>query len=388
MTTLDQRSTEAPFGRSVPSQSSRCRGTTLRIHAKEVVTPSLRRQHAAESVHDQLRILETADNEYNESILPFRQRTNSTTSVDTIRIRSTATTTPKNDTDVVIAQISAPHSRNPSPTSSSCKQGSKRKPSFQFIPTHSETTSALSLCTASAKVSRKKRSKKSGSGPVPKPPPTIFNVGQLSESVTVPTSTTVTITQPDFSFDDISSWTMDTLPTIPSPPDSPIIRSNTLTPTSPNANLSHSAPSDAPFSTPYDEDALFENEIPFPFNKHSGVIIENMGIKKAKNLNKGKGSLLNRHITTVEDMHLHSSPTSTFPLTLPSPSRNTTDLNQLAGITLPHTTTPKISVAGPSSSTKDAWGCIHLGPADYELSIAFPQTSHFEVWDMDDECVF
>ncbi|PPR03468.1 hypothetical protein CVT24_012680 [Panaeolus cyanescens] len=34
---------------------------------------------------------------------------------------------------------------------------------------------------------------------------------------------------------------------------------------------------------------------------------------------------------------------------------------------------------------KDAWGCIHLGPSECELSIRFPQTPHYETWDLEDE---
>jgi hypothetical protein len=387
MTTLYERCSEAQFGRSAASHSSRCRNTPLQIHTKEEITQPIRRKHAAESVrHVQSRNLETADHEYNESSLPLRQRTNSATSIDTLRIRPTATKL-KNNTDVVIP---APRTHSASPTSSSFKQGSQQNPFFQSITTtQSETSPPLPLCTPSAKTPSKKKSKRSGGGPVPKPLPTIFDVGQsslLSGLVTLPTSITTTTTHPDFSLDDIPSRNMDTLPSIHSPPHSPITRNNTITATSPNSQLPYSAPSDAPFSTPYDEDALLEHEIPFPFNKHAGVIIENMGIKKAKNLNKGKESLLNRHITTAgSDLHPHSTPT--LPLTLRSVSRNTTDPNQLEGLPLPHTPTPKIPV-GPSSSKKDVRGYIHLGPADYELSIAFPQTSHFEVWDMDDEYVF
>ena len=391
MTTLDERRSEAQFVRSAVSHSSRCRNTVetpLRIQNKGEITQPIRRKHAAESVcHVQSRNLETADHEYNESSLPLRQRTNSVTSIDTLRIRPTATKL-KNDTDVVIPHVSAPRTHSASPTSSPFKQGSQQHSFFQSITTtQSETSPSLSLCTASAKAPPKKKSKKSGGGPVPKPLPSIFNVGQSSllfELVTLPTSITATTTHSDFSVDDIPSWNMNTLPSIHSP-HSPITRNNTVTATSPSSQLSYSAPSDAPFSTPYDEDALLENEVPFPFNKHAGVIIENMGIKKAKNLNKGKESLLNRHITTAgSDLHPHSTPA--LPLTLRSVSQNTTDLNQLAGLPLPHTPTPKI----PSrpSSKKDAWECIHLGPADYELSIAFPQTSHFEVWDMDDKYVF
>ena len=375
MTTLDERPSETQFGRSAASLFSRCRDTHLRIHAttKGESTQLIRRKHPTESV--QSCASEITDHEYNESILPFRQRTNSTTSIDTIRIRPTATKL-KNDLDVVLAH-------SPTPTSSSSfNQSSKQK---QFIPTQSETTPSLSLSTPTPKASRNKKSKKSGSGPVPKPLPTIFDVGRSSLSsglLTLPSSTASTTATTDLSLNDISPCTMGTLPSIPSPPHSPITRNNTITTASRNAT-SHSAPSDAPFSTPYDEDALLENEIPFPFNKHAGVIIENMGIKKAKNLNKGKESLLKRHITTVGPA-LPSHSSSTLPLTL---RRNTTDLNQLADIPLAHTISPTIPV-GPSSSIKDAWGCIHLGPADYELSIAFPQTPHFEVWDMNDEYVF
>ena len=383
---LDERSPEAQFGRSA-THTSKCRNIHPRTHPKEEIFQPIRRKRAADSARSaapswNARDLEVADHKYNESTFSFRQRTNSTTSIDIIQIRSTATKL-KNDTVVVAAtQKPAPHNSILSPTS--FKQDSKQKSSFQSITTQSES---LSLTTANAKAPRKKKLKKGGNGPVPISLPTIFNVGQLSllsGLVALPSTTTLTIataTYSDLSLDDISSWNMHTLPST-SPSDSPVTRNNTSTIASPNAS-SNSAPSDAPFSTPYDEDALLENDIPFPFNKHSGVIIENMGVKKAKNLNKGRGSLLNRHITTVrpKDLYPQSGPTTFPPRSL---SRNSTDLDQLADI--PHTTTPKIPVA-PFPSTKDAWGCIHLGPADCELSIAFPQTSHFEVWDMDDEYV-
>lgn len=373
---LDERSPEAQFGRS--AATPRCRDTNHRTHPKEKIFQPIRRKQSRDA-----RVLEVTDHEYNESTFPFRQRTNSTTSIDTIRIRSTSTKL-KNSTGVVAAQKSAP--RNSSPSLTLFKQGSKQKSSFQSITTQSKSSS-LSLSTSNTKAPRRKRLKKSGNGPVPKPLPTIFNVGQTSllfelvalPSTTTSTTVTATTTHSTYSLDDISSWNMDTLPSIPSPPDSPTTRSNTPTTASQNA---YSAPSDAPFSTPYDEDALLENEVPFPFNKHSGVIIENMGVKKAKNLNKGKESLLNRHITTVgPDLYPHSGPT--LPLSLRSLNGNTTDFDPHI---IPHTTTPKIPVA-PFSSTKNAWGCVHLGPADCDLTIAFPQTSHFEVWDMEDEYV-
>ena len=384
---LDEQSPETQLGRSAATQSPKCRNINPRTHSKEEIFQPIRCKQAANFARyaarsGNARDLEVADHEYNETTFPFRQRTNSTTSIDTIRIRSTPTKV-KNNKGAVATQKSTPH--NSSPSFTSFKQGSKQRSSSQSITTQS--------ASSSSQAPRKKKSKKSGNGPVPNPLPTIFNVGQtsqLSGLVTLPlTSTPTTATTTAFSLDDTLSRNMDTLPSIPSPPHSPVTRSNTPTTTSPNA--SHSAPSDAPFSTPYDEDALFENEIPFPFNKYSGVFIENMGVKKAKNLNKGKGSLLNRHITTVgPDLYPHSG--STLPLHLRSlngklgnSSENTTDFDPQADI--PHTTTtPKIPVA-PSSSSKDAWGCIHLGPADYELTIAFPQTSHFEVWDMDDEYV-
>ena len=379
---LEKRSPEAQSGRSAETQFPRCRDISLRTHFKEEIFLPIRRKQAAKSARyaaqsGKPKDLEVAPaHKYNESSFPFRQRTNSSTSFDTIRIRSTATKL-KPDTGVVAAQT-----RNSSPTS--FKQDSKQK-SFQSITTQS--TSSLSPSTANAKALRGKRFKKSGNGPVPKPLPTIFNVGQaslLSGLVALP-STTISTTTTIHSLDDIFAWNMHPLPSIPSPPHSPLTQSNISTTAS--SNTLYSTPSNAPFSTPYDEDALFENEIPFPFNKHSGVIIENMGVKKAKNLNKGKESLLNRHITTMgPDLYPRSIPT--LPLSLRSSSRNTTDLDPLdhpqAGI--PHTTIPRKPVA-PYSSTEAAFRCIHVGPADCELSIAFPQTSHFEVWDMDDEYV-
>jgi len=42
----------------------------------------------------------------------------------------------------------------------------------------------------------------------------------------------------------------------------------------------------------------------------------------------------------------------------------------------------------PSKTRRDAWGCMHLGAEDCELSLMFPQTSHYEVWDMGEESYF
>ena len=370
---LDQQYPEAQFGRYVGTQfpSLRCGDICLRTEIFQPIrrkaSANLTRCSAQSGNASDLKVPRT-DPKYNESTFRFRHCTNSLTSIDTIHIRSTATKL-KTGTGAVATQKSAP--RNCSPTSS--KQGSKQKSSFRSITTQPKSTSSLSLSTANAKAPRKKRSKKSGNGPEPKPLPTIFNVGQtslLSGLVALPSTTTTsttTATTTTHSLDDIVFWNMDKLPSIPNI--SPVTQNTTTA--SPNA--SYSAPSDAPFSTPYDEDALLENEIPFPFNKHSGVIIENMGVKKAKNLNKGKGSLLKRHITTVGSPNFDP----TLPLSLRS-------LDLQAGI--PHKTTPKISVA-PFSSINDSTSRNNLGPADCELSIAFPQTSHFELWDMDDEYV-
>ena len=374
---LDEQSAEAQFSRSAATQTPRCRDDNPRTHPKGETFKAIRRKQAAESARfaTQSGDVEGADHEYNESTFPFRQRTNSTT-IDTIRIRSTATKL-RNDTAQLAAQKSAP--RKSSPSHTSFKRRSKQKSSFQSITTQSESSSSLSHSTTNAKAPRRKRLKKGGNGPVPKPLTTIFNVGQTSKLLpSTTTSTTATTTHSAISLDD-TAWKMDTVYSTHNPPDSPVTRSNTPTASS-NA---YSAPSEAPFSTPYDEDALLENEVPFPFNKHSGVIIKNMGVKKAKNLNKEKESLLNRRITTVgPDLYPCSGPT--LPLSLSSLSGNTTDFDPQAG--LPHTTTPRIPVA-PSSSTKDALGCTNLGPTDCELTIAFPHTSHFEVWDMDDEYV-
>lgn len=397
MLKLNERSSETQFGRyDTPRQTPRSRDTNLRTRTTEEISPPIRRKFTAEQARPiQYGIgeeAEAASHEYiNESNLPFRLRTNSTTSID---IRPT---NPK-DGDPTSANVVAAHKATPSnistspATSSSNKHSSKRKSSFQLVPSQSETTSSPSLTTANAKAPRKKKvkrgGKKGGSGSVPRPLPTILNVGQpssVSGSITIPSTTTAT-SRPTFSLDDTPSFGMNPLPSIPSPSQSPITQDANITATvtatttaSPNSNVPYSTSSDAPFSTPYDEDALLENEIPFPLHKHSGVIIENMGVKKAKNLYKGRESLLNRNIKTVgSDLHLHSGPT--LPLT---------SLNSFCQNTIPfqNNTTPEIS-AGPSSSMKDAWGCMRLGAADCELSIAFPQTSHYEVWDMDDEYVF
>lgn len=192
--------------------------------------------------------------------------------------------------------------------------------------------------------------------------------------------------------DDLSRWDMDSLPSIPSPPDSPGQRTTSLT-ASPSVIRN-------PFSDPIEDDTLFENELPFPLSRHSKVILEDMGIKKTKNVTKGRsnltsgGIILNRH-TKIDSPTAspppkglpglpHPLPTSTLcqnrashrPLPSP-PSQGSTKIN-------PPPAEPKAPI-GPSSSKKDAWGCTHLGASDCELTIAFPQTSHFEVWDMGDE---
>ncbi|KAF9476018.1 hypothetical protein BDN70DRAFT_199177 [Pholiota conissans] len=189
--------------------------------------------------------------------------------------------------------------------------------------------------------------------------------------------------------DDLSSWDMDSLPSIPSPPNSPAQPTTLVAPAAPPN----------PFSDPIDDDASLENEIPFPFNRPAKVVREDMGIKKSKNkaLRNHSANVLNRHVvaTTIDTPPTNPYPSGLAGLPDPLPLRtlcqNTTAPHPLlrsssstppkATVTPPKPNTPP----GPSSSRKDAFGCFHLGALDCELSIAFPQTSHFEVWDMTDD---
>ena len=186
--------------------------------------------------------------------------------------------------------------------------------------------------------------------------------------------------------DDLSPWDMDSLPSIPSPPDSPGQR----TPASLSIIRN-------PFSNHVEDDTLLENELPFPLSRHSKIVLEDMGIKKTKNVAKGRSNLASGGIILNRHAKIDSPTASPPPKGLPHPlPLSTLCQNRASHHPLPNPPSQgsaKINPpppeprapTGPSSSKKDAWGCTHLGASDCELSIAFPQTSHFEVWDMGDE---
>ncbi|KAH9486093.1 hypothetical protein JR316_0000157 [Psilocybe cubensis] len=203
--------------------------------------------------------------------------------------------------------------------------------------------------------------------------------------------------------DDLSCWDMDYLPPLPSSPGSAASSSgSTIDTTLPSNN----AP---PFSAPIEDDELLENEIPFPLNRHSKVVMENMGVKKAKTLARSRSEsgvrTINRPSAMLkpnlslgsDDPGAHNSLDRKLtglpdPLPLRTLCQNREPQHPLG---TPSATVPMLpvkviqsakptKVANPSASKQDAWGCMHLGAADCELSIVFPQTSHFEVWDMGD----
>ncbi|KAF8195069.1 hypothetical protein BJ912DRAFT_1085940 [Pholiota molesta] len=282
------------------------------------------------------------------------------------------------------------HERVPLITPTRAGAHSKKSRSNLREPTTTRRSSKPEVNENTVNNPQKAGESKAISTPLRRSASSILNVGLFDVA-------TVHATQPSAylsidTLDDLSRWDMDSLPSIPSPPDSPGLQT-TFTTTTPSIFSN-------PFSAPIDDDASIENEIPFPFNRHSKVVREDMGIKKSKNkgLRNLSGNILNRYVVPpIIDPPPTVPPQSALPgLPHPLPLRtlcqNTTSPHPLLSPTpsaIPSKaklTPPKAkSPSGPSSSKKDAWGCMHLGASDCELSIAFPQTSHFEVWDMGDD---
>ncbi|KAJ3492767.1 hypothetical protein NLJ89_g11167 [Agrocybe chaxingu] len=241
--------------------------------------------------------------------------------------------------------------------------------------------------------------------------------------------------------DELLVWDMESLPSIPSPPDSPERGHSTATggdiiPESNNNStatvisgedtssvplppvpLLQAAP---PFSTPIDDDALaeLESEVPFP-RLRTNVVIENMGVKKHEHrpiqLNEIIESTpapvsypntrfrrphINVSVFVSVSVSVYTKSYSFNDLPPPSPLRtlcqNTP--HPLEDVLLSRTSYLRTSSLAPTlpsrrryatmASTSDSFGTTHLDASDCELAILFPHTSHFEVWDMDDQCVF
>ncbi|KDR85998.1 hypothetical protein GALMADRAFT_132613 [Galerina marginata CBS 339.88] len=312
-----------------------------------------------------------------------------TSSVETIRTRSSK---PKKSTDVLGHETTH--------LSITCAGATKQK--SKSFPPSSIILSGLRAIKSCTQESRKPRSektvKKPDSVPLSRSPPAILNVGHADVATGIATHTTAYLSI-DVS-DDLSRWDMDYIPTIPSlhsPPDSP--GDNTHRPANSNQPPSNSNP----FSTPIDDDALLENDIPFPLNRHSRVVLENMGVKKSKTLAQARsinaGGTLNRQAlfprietppTSCDQTQRGSTlPGLPHPLPLRTLCQNTDPVHPYGSssprVFIQPRRIPESKVSsGPSPSRRDAWGCFHLAAADLELSIVFPQTSHFEIWDMGD----
>ncbi|CAA7265036.1 unnamed protein product [Cyclocybe aegerita] len=298
--------------------------------------------------------------------------------------------------------------------------------------------------------------------------PAILNVGHgglasriVTHTNAAPTSTLSNNLSIDV-LDELLVWDMESLPSIPSPPDSPERGPSTATGADiiPESNNNSSTatvisgqnvssiplppPLQAapPFSTPIDDDALaeLESDIPFP-RLRTNVVIENMGVKKARGATGPKGritasSILNRHVvypstntapsstTRSSSQPLHPSripipvsaahtsaslspspctqsptPPNDLPPPLPLRTLCQNTPHPLEDDILSRTSYLRTSSLAPTlpsgrryatmASTSDSLGTTHLGASDCELAILFPHTSHFEVWDMDDhECLF
>lgn len=221
-----------------------------------------------------------------------------------------------------------------------------------------------------------------------------------------------------------------------------------------------------PFSTPFGDDDLLENELPFP-TVRPRILMENMGVKKSKavaadkarNLtgssprSRDKASFLHNEASTskmaasfpsgrtMSSLPPRPSPNLPYPLPKPQSSNSPSPLNDdslartstyLQGPSQPapsrrkspisQTVEPTISVdqdsrpllsCSPTTSESDtedgrtkfahsgqsekpftflssqmkegSSGCHHVVPDDCQLFIVFPQTDHYEFWDMSDQ---
>jgi len=364
-----------------------------------------------------------------------------TSSVDTIRIRPA-----KSSVHVVAARQTTSASLSTTITSSAGATKLKQKPksvsksASKFQPFRLQSTNQE---TESATESRKPRGPRKGRTARNSKKDNNESFPRLSTpaslNVDCPELAFETSGASEFAFsslnelDDLARWDMDSLPSIPTPPDTPEGTDNT------NSSPNYSNP----FSSNLNDDSWLTNDIPLPSNR-SRVVLENMGIKKSKTAAASKGrsvgvgaSILNRHVSlprleppapaattttppstcssTCRQPHNHQHSVPGLPPPLPLRT-----LCQNAGAPHPLDTPAPLAISGRSpllskplsmassgnpsdsgygSSTlsketstngssktkRDAFGCVHLGADDCKLSLMFPQTSHYEVWDMADE---
>jgi hypothetical protein len=221
-----------------------------------------------------------------------------------------------------------------------------------------------------------------------------------------------------------------------------------------------------PFSTPFGDDDLLENELPFP-SVRPRILLENMGVKKSKTVAADKarnltgsssglgftGSMSRFDAPFLRNEASSSRTTASFPRDPPAPSlspnlppplpkpqstnspsplnddslartstylqnppsppASSTPISQTVKPTLSLGQDPSPLVASSSTSEPDAWdermkparhrqskkrftllstqtkrdsnGCHHVGLEDCQLFIVFPQTDHYEFWDMSDK---
>ena len=307
----------------------------------------------------------TATHQENKGIL--QQRSNSAAPSESIRVQSTKPNKP---------------THAPIPLITSSAGAAKKIPQVKLFHTSPTITSTLGKSAKGQRHSAVKKAAKKGHHPtLPKPAPLL----DVTHTDVVPDTATYTAPYLSiYTLDDLSRWDMDSIPSIPSPPTSP----------------GHNSPfGPTLFSTlTDDDDELVENEIPFPLIRQNNVL-ENMGIKKSKN--KGRGNIeaaLSRH-TIPPRANSPPAPRNTtqvrstlpglpHPLPLRTLSDNAETPHSLSTLAQPQVMSSPQPTSGPSTSKKDTWGCMHLGAADCDLSIVFPLTAHYEVWDMRDEYVF
>ncbi|KAF4612187.1 hypothetical protein D9613_004566 [Agrocybe pediades] len=134
------------------------------------------------------------------------------------------------------------------------------------------------------------------------------------------------------------------------------------------------------FSADIDEEYFYDDDIPFPLNGQSNVVLEKMCVKKAKTLAKARSGG-----TPIRQVH--------FPRAEPTVFGTQEGYCGLPGLPhpLPLQTLYPYTKRGPSRhrsiTRRDSYGITHLGSADCELSIIFPHSAHFEVWDMGDNTI-
>ena len=257
--------------------------------------------------------------------------------------------------------------------------------------------------------------------------------------------------------DELARWDMATFSSFQFSTDDPGLEQTDDDHSSSSAEGSNRPP---PFSTPFGDDDLLENELPFP-SVRPRILMENMGVKKSKTVaaDKARNLTMSRFDAPFLRNEASSSKTAaSFPRDLPASSlspnlppplpkpQSTNSPSPLNDDSLAQTSTYLQSPPSPpasstrrqspisqtvkptfsldqdsspllasSSSTpesdagdermkptrhrqskkrftllstqtkKDSDGCHHVGPEDCQLFIVFPQTDHYEFWDMSDK---